>query len=221
MIPLQDESRRPYRFPVATLSIIALNVVVFILEWINGDAFVLQFALVPNEIVHGQNLYTLLTSMFLHGGFLHIAGNMLYLWVFGPTLEDILGPLLFATFYLLCGLLANAAQIAIDPTSTVPSLGASGAIAGVLGGFIIEFPNHQIKSLAPFGRVLISTRIPAILLLGFWFLLQFFSGVGEMTTQSLGGEGIAFFAHVGGFVTGMILVRVFVALGFHESYQGL
>lgn len=221
MIPLQDESRRSYRFPVATISIIALNVVVFILEMLNGDAFVLEFALVPNEIVHGQNLITLLTSMFLHGGFLHIAGNMLYLWVFGPTLEDILGPLLFTIFYLICGLLANVAQIAIDPSSTVPSLGASGAIAGVLGGFIIEFPNHQIKSLAPFGRVLISTRIPAILLLGFWFLLQFFSGVGEITTQSLGSEGVAFFAHVGGFVAGMILVKIFAAFGFQKSSFGL
>ncbi len=221
MIPLQDESRRSYRFPVATLSIIALNVVVFILEMLNGDAFVLQFALVPNEIVHGQNLFTLLPSMFLHSGFLHIAGNMLYLWVFGPTLEDILGPLPFTIFYLICGLLANVAQIAIDPTSTVPSLGASGAIAGVLGGFIIEFPNHQIKSLAPFGRVLISTRIPAILLLGFWFLLQFFSGVGEITTQSLGSEGVAFFAHIGGFVAGMILVKIFAAFGFQNSPFGL
>jgi membrane associated rhomboid family serine protease len=220
MIPLQDESRRSYRFPVATLSIIALNVVAFILEMLNGDAFVLQFALVPNEIVHGQNLFTLLTSMFLHSGFLHIASNMLYLWVFGPTLEDILGPLRFTIFYLICGLLANVAQIAIDPSSTVPSLGASGAIAGVLGGFIVEFPNHQIKSLAPFGQVLISTRIPAILLLGFWFLLQFFSGVGEITTQSLGSEGVAFFAHVGGFIAGMILVKVFAALGFQESPFG-
>lgn len=119
----------------------------------------------------------------LDGGFLHIAGNMLYLWVFGPTLEDVLGPLYFTIFYLSGGLLANAAQIAIDPASTVPTLGASGAIAGVLGGFIIEFPNHQIKSLAPLGRVLISTRIPAILLLGFWFLLQFFNGVGEIKVR--------------------------------------
>jgi membrane associated rhomboid family serine protease len=213
MIPLQDESRRSYRFPLATLSIIALNVVVFILEWVNGDPFVARFALVPNDITHGQNLYTLVTSMFLHAGFLHIAGNMLYLWVFGPTLEDILGPLRFTIFYLICGLLANVAQIAIDPASTVPSLGASGAIAGVLGGFIIEFPNHQIKSLAPFGRVLISTRIPAILLLGFWFLLQFFSGVGEITTQSLGSEGVAFFAHIGGFVAGMVFAGLFIGFG--------
>lgn len=213
MIPLQDDSRHPYRFPIATVGIIALNVVVFILELLLGDSFINQFAMVPRDIVHGQHLYTLLTSMFLHAGFLHIAGNMLYLFVFGPNLEDVMGTLPFTIFYLICGLIANAAQIAIDPTSTVLSLGASGAIAGVLGGFIVEFPNHQIKALAPLGRVLVTTRIPAIVLLGGWFLLQFFNGVGEITSQSVGGEGVAFFAHIGGFIAGMLLVRVFTGFG--------
>lgn len=213
MLPLNDESRRPYHFPVATIGIIVLNVIVFILELLYGDTFITQFSLVPADIVQGHNLYTLVTSMFLHAGFLHIAGNMLYLWVFGPNLEDVMGALPFTIFYLICGLVANAAQIAIDPTSTVLSLGASGAIAGVLGGFIIEFPNDQIKSLAPFGRLLISTRIPAILLLGFWFLLQFFNGVGEISGQSVGSSDVAFFAHIGGFIAGIILVKFFVALG--------
>src|SRR5262249_49647207 len=149
---------------------------------------------VPNDIVHGQNLYTLFTSMVLHAGFLHIAGNMLYLWVFGPNLEDVMGPIPYTIFYLICGLVANFAQIAIDPTSTIPSLGASGAIAGVLGGFIIEFPNDQITTLAPIGWLFLRTRLSAIILLGFWFLLQFFSGIGEITTHSIDQGGTAFFA---------------------------
>ena len=176
-----------------------------------GDSFINQFALVSNDIVHGQNLYTLVTSMFLHAGFLHIAGNMLYLWVFGPNLEDVMGPLPYTIFYFVCGLIANVAQIAMDPTSTVVSLGASGAIAGILGGFIIEFPADQIKSLVPLGPILFSTRVPSILLLGVWFLLQFFSGVGEVTTQSVDSGGVAFFAHIGGFIAGMLLVKLFVA----------
>lgn len=209
MIPLRDDSRHPYNFPVATIGIIALNVVIFIFELLFGNSFINQFALVSSDIVHGQNLYTLVTSMFLHAGFLHIAGNMLYLWVFGPNLEDVMGALPFTIFYFVCGLIANAAQIAIDPTSAVVSLGASGAIAGVLGGFIIEFPADQIKSLVPLGRVLFGTRIPSIFLLGAWFLLQFFSGVGEVTTQSVDSGGVAFFAHICGFVAGMVLVKLF------------
>jgi membrane associated rhomboid family serine protease len=213
MIPLQDDSRRPRNFPVATVGIIVLNVVVFILELISGDPFITQFSMVPNDIIHGQNLYTLVSSMFLHAGFLHIAGNMLYLWVFGPNLEDVMGPIPFTIFYFICGLIANAAQIAIDPSSTIPSLGASGAIAGVLGGFILEFPNDQITTLAPIGRAVFRTRLSAIVLLGVWFLLQFFSGVGEITTQTLDQGGTAFFAHIGGFIAGLVLVKLFVALG--------
>lgn len=217
MVPLKDESRSPSRFPVATVGLIGLNVVVFLLELTLGDPFINRFALIPNDIAHGQNLYTLFTSMFLHASWLHIGGNMLYLWVFGPNLEDVMGALPYTIFYLVCGLVANVAQIAIDPTSTVISLGASGAIAGVLGGFILEFPNDQIKSLAPLGRLLFTTRIPAIVLLGFWFVLQLVSGVGEVTSQSVDSSGVAFFAHVGGFVAGMVLVKVFVALGPREQ----
>lgn len=212
MVPLQDESRRPYSFPIATVSLIALNVVVFILELVYGDPFILKFSLVPNDIMHGQNLYTLMSSMFLHASFLHIAGNMLYLFVFGPNLEDVMGSVPYTIFYLLCGLAANLAEIAMDPTSTVIGLGASGAIAGVLGGFIVEFPNHQIKSLAPLGRLLVTARIPAIVLLGGWFLLQFVSGVGEITTATQGASGVAYAAHIGGFIAGVVLDKVYFAL---------
>lgn len=210
MIPLTDETRHPLSFSVATYGIIGLNVVVFVLEWLFGDPFINQFALVPNDIVHGQNLMTLFTSMFLHDGLLHIGGNMLFLWVFGPNLEDVMGPLRFTTFYFVCGLIANAAQIAIDPTSTIPSLGASGAIAGVLGGFILEFPHDEIRTLVSIGIVFLRTRLSAIILLGMWFVLQFISGVGEVSSQAVGTGGVAFFAHLGGFVAGMILVKFFV-----------
>ncbi len=210
MIPLTDESRRPLSFPVATYGIILLNVIVFVLEWLGGDAFVNQFALVPNDIVQGHNLYTLFTSMFLHGSLLHVAGNMLYLWIFGPNLEDVMGPLRFTVFYLICGLIANVAQIAIDPTSTVPSLGASGAIAGVLGGFILEFPHDEIRTLVPIGIAFFRTRLSALVLLGLWFLLQLVSGVGEVTSQSLDSGGVAFFAHIGGFISGIVLVKLFI-----------
>ncbi len=217
MLPLRDETRHSYNFPVATISIIGLNVVVFILEILFGDSFVNLYSLVPSNIVNGRDLYTLVTSMFLHAGLLHIAGNMIYLWVFGPDLEGVLGARPFAIFYFVCGLIANVAQIAIDPTSTIPSLGASGAIAGVLGGFIIEFPTDQIKSLVPLGPVLFSTRIPAILLLGGWFALQLLDGVGQVASQAQDGGGVAFFAHIGGFIAGMVLVKVFLA--FSPSRQ--
>jgi membrane associated rhomboid family serine protease len=210
MVPLTDESRHPLNFPVATYGIIGLNVVMFLLEWLFGDSFINQFALVPNDIVHGQNLITLLTSMFMHEGLLHIGGNMLYLWIFGPNLEDVMGPLRFTIFYLVCGFIASAAQIAIDPTSTIPSLGASGAIAGVLGGFILEFPHDEIRTLVPIGNMFVRTRLSAVILLGFWFLLQLVSGVGEVSSQAVGTGGVAFFAHVGGFVAGMVLVKLFV-----------
>lgn len=210
MIPLTDESRHPLRFPVATYGIIGLNVIVFLLEWIFGDPFITQFALVPYDTVHGQNLITLFTSMFLHEGLLHIGGNMLYLWIFGPNLEDVMGSMRFTIFYLVCGLIANVAQIAIDPTSTALSLGASGAIAGVLGGFIVEFPHDEIRTLVPLGIAFFRTRLSAVFLLGVWFLLQLISGVGEVSTQSVGGGGVAFFAHVGGFIAGMVLVKLFV-----------
>ncbi len=209
MFPLRDDTRHPLRFPAATYTIIGLNVIVFLLEWLYGDPFIAQFALVPANIVQGQGLITLFTSMFMHEGFLHIAGNMLYLWVFGPNLEDVMGPILFTLFYLICGLVASAAQIAVDPTSTIPNLGASGAIAGVLGGFILEFPHDEIRTLTLLGWGLFTTRLSAIVLLGFWFVLQFVSGIGEVTSQAQGTGGVAFFAHVGGFIAGLVLVKLF------------
>jgi rhomboid family protein len=211
MIPLADDTRHPRASPIATYALIGLNVFVFLfLELPFGDRFVEQWALVPDNILHGQALLTLLTAMFLHAGFVHILGNLLYLWVFGPNLEDLMGRVPFTIFYLLCGLAANALQIAMDPTSTVPNLGASGAIAGVLGGFILEFPGDEIRVVGWSTNYTVGYgRWPAMLFIGFWFALQLFSGVGEVTSHAVGEGGVAFFAHVGGFVAGLALVKLF------------
>jgi membrane associated rhomboid family serine protease len=208
ILPEKDVSRPLSAFPVALVTIIALNVVVFIAELVLGDPFVARYSLVPAQVVRGQHLETLFTSMFLHSGFLHIGGNMLFLWVFGDELEaNYLGSLRFPLFYLLCGLAADALQIAVNPASTVPNLGASGAIAGVMAGFLVVFPRDQIQSLI-LGIVGIwPTRITAAVFIGVWFLIQLASGVGSITAIDQG--GVAYFAHVGGFVAGALLVRPF------------
>ena len=140
MIPLGDATRRPINFPIATLAIIAANAIVFILELGGGDAFINHWSLVPAHITAGQDWITILTSMFMHAGWEHILGNMLFFWVFGPEIEDVMGALPFLVFYLLGGLVATLAQVLIDPTSTIPNLGASGAIAAVMGAFLITYP---------------------------------------------------------------------------------
>ncbi len=209
MLPLADESRRPTHLPIATYLIIGLNILVFILEFLGGDQFTLQYAMIPNNVTHGVALITLFTAMFLHAGFEHIFGNMIYLWVFGPNLEDVMGSIPYTIFYLICGLAANAAQILADPTSMVPNLGASGAIAGVLGGFILEFPNDAIRTVGFVGGAY-ATRVSALVLIGFWFVLQLFSEIGSVTSaQAGGGGGVAFLAHIGGFIVGLVLVKLF------------
>jgi len=144
MIPIANDTRR-VQFPTVTYLLIALNVVMFIIQLIGGDEFTLRYALVPANIVHGQALITILTSMFMHAGFVHIIGNMVYLWVFGPALEDVMGSIPFAIFCLICGVAATVLQILVDTSSQVPNLGASGAIAGVLGGYIVLFPREEGK----------------------------------------------------------------------------
>jgi membrane associated rhomboid family serine protease len=208
VIPQRDVSRSLSATPVAVASIIALNVVVFIIELIRGEAFVERYSLKPNEIVHGNQLETLFTSMFMHASLIHIGGNMLFLWVFGSVLEaDYLGSVRFASFYLLCGLCAEALQIAVDPHSTVPNLGASGAIAGVMAGFLVIFPNDQIQSLVIFGFFFRHVRIMAVIFIGIWFLIQLVSGVGSIA--GVRDDGVAYFAHVGGFIGGLLLIKPF------------
>jgi membrane associated rhomboid family serine protease len=207
MIPLGDADRRPVNLPVMTLLLIVINFIVFFLELAGGDAFVARWAMVPAHITAGTDWITLLTAMFLHGGWGHILGNMVFLWAFGPEVEDAMGPVRYLAFYLLGGLIANLAQIAIAPTSTDLNLGASGAIAAVMGAFIITFPRDRIKAVLIIGIFVRVTLIPAVLLIGVWFLLQVFSQLGSAATAQ--GGGVAFMAHIGGFIFGAITGRWF------------
>ena len=207
LIPLSDASRRPNRVPVVTASIIAVNVFVFLLELTGGDAFVTKWALVPADIVAGQHLVTILTSMFMHASWSHIIGNMVFLWAFGPEIEDLMDRPRYLVFYLLGGLAATAAQVALGPTSTVPNLGASGAIAAVMGAFIVTYPRDKIRSLLVIFVFVRMTYIPAALLIGVWFLMQFVS-LGSVAAQAPSG-GVSYAAHVGGFIFGAVTARLF------------
>ncbi|HTS76502.1 MAG TPA: rhomboid family intramembrane serine protease [Bryobacteraceae bacterium] len=209
MIPLSDASRRPSAFPGVTVAIIVANAVVFMLELAGGDAFVTRWSAVPADIVAGRHWMTLLTAMFMHAGWLHIIGNMVFFWAFGPEIESAMGPVRYLAFYLLSGLAAFLAQIAMMPHSTVPNLGASGAIAGVMGAFIITYPRDRIKTVLLIGWFVTVTLIPAALLIGLWFLIQLFSGVGASANVNGNQEGVAYMAHVGGFVFGAVTGRLF------------
>lgn len=200
MIPLSDASRRPVHFPAMTLAIILANVFMFYLELANGAAFVRQWALVPAKITDQRDLITLLTAMFLHAGWLHILGNMLFLWVFGPAVEDVMGAGRYLVFYLLGGLVASVAQILVDPNSTIPNLGASGAVAAVMGAFLVNFPGDRIRTVLILGIFIQITTLPAILLIGIWFILQLVSQLAVL--GGTGGAGVAFMAHIGGFIYG-------------------
>jgi len=208
VIPLSDASRRPIRMPVVTASIIAVNVAVFLLELIGGDAFVTKWSLVPADIVAGRHLLTILTSMFMHGSVSHILGNMVFFWAFGPELEDLMGGRKYLVYYLLGGLAATAAQVAADPTSTVPNLGASGAIAAVMGGFIVTYPRDRIRSLLVIFIFVRMAYIPAALLIGVWFLTQLVN-LGAVVQHPQPGGGVAYAAHVGGFIFGAVTARLF------------
>jgi len=206
LIPLADASRRPAHFPVITICIILTNLFVFVLELTGGDAFVLKWSAIPANIIAGHQWITILTAMFLHGSWSHIIGNMIFLWAFGPEIEDAMNPLRYLTFYLGGGLVAMLAQIAVSPNSTVPNLGASGAIAAVMGAFLVTYPRDQIRALLFFFVFVRITFIPAALLIGFWFLTQLFN-VGSVAAVQTG--GVAYVAHVGGFVFGAVTARLF------------
>jgi len=207
MVPLRDASREPSRYPIVTTSIIIVNVVVFLLELMGGEAFVKQWALVPADISAGHHLITIITAMFMHGGWMHIIGNMIFLWAFGPEVEDAMGPLRYLVFYLLGGTVAFLAQVVAMPHSTVPNLGASGAIAGVMGAFLVTYPADQIRTLVFFGIFFRTTFIPAALLIGVWFIIQLFNQVGSVADVQ--GGGVAYVAHVGGGIFGAIMARPF------------
>ena len=206
MIPLGDADRRPVSLPVITAVIIAINAIMFVLELAKGEAFIIRWSFVPSEISSGQNYITLLTAMFMHGGWLHIVGNMVYLWAFGPEIEEMMGKIFYPIFYLLGGLVASLAQVLIDPHSSMPNLGASGAIAAVMGAFLISFPTDRIRTLLIIGFFVTVSFIPAVFLVGFWFIIQLFSEVGALVGRKAG--GIAYMAHIGGFIFGMASARL-------------
>jgi membrane associated rhomboid family serine protease len=207
MIPLWDETRRPSRFPVVTAAIIALNALAFIVELNSSDAFVGQWLVVPADIASGRHLITLLSAMFLHASWSHIIGNMVFLWAFGPGIEDAMGPGRYAAFYLVGGVAAMLAQVAAVPASTIPALGASGAIAAVMGAFLVTYPRDRIRTLLFFGWFVRIAFVPAIFLIGFWFLTQLLS-LGAVADVQTG--GVAYLAHVGGVVFGAATARLFV-----------
>ena len=218
MIPLRDENP-PRRTPVVTYLFIAMNVLVFAWQVTTPERVQTGYMMVPAEITHNvdvvsrslgpslQPLYlTMFTAMFMHGGFMHIAGNMLYLWIFGDNVEDMLGHGMYLIFYLACGVAASAAHILFAVNSTVPTLGASGAVAGVLGAYLVTHPRASVLSILILGFFWQTIWLPAWLVLGGWFLLQIFGQFGTWASAAQGGGGVAYMAHIGGFVAGMFLL---------------
>jgi membrane associated rhomboid family serine protease len=204
IIPISDASRRPSRTPVVTILIIVINGFVFVLELMGREAFVTRWAVVPADIIDGHGWITTLTAMFMHGSWSHIIGNMVFLWAFGPEIEDAMHPLRYLLFYVVGGLLAMLAQVSASPHSTVPILGASGAIAAVMGAFLVTYPRDRIESVLFFGWFARITFIPAALLIGLWFVIQLFSAgaVADVNTS-----GVAYLAHIGGVIFGAVAAR--------------
>lgn len=202
MFPVGDDNTGRRLQPVVMYMLVAANVLFFFVELAGGDSFIEAWAFVPARFMAAPaaDLVTIFSSMFMHGGWLHLGGNMLYLWIFGDNVEDRFGHLRFLLFYLLCGVAATFAQLAFSLGSDIPQLGASGAIAGVLGAYVLLFPQRRITVMAGYGI----TQMPALFVIGFWFVLQLFSGIGSIGAAADTG-GIAFMAHVGGFVAGYIL----------------
>src|SRR5690606_4299143 len=207
MIPIRDQIPTK-RVPLVTYALIAVNVLVFLLEWLAGsgqEALVYEFALIPAEVTAGLDVgdvRDIFTSMFMHAGLAHLLGNMLYLWIFGDNVEDSMGGLKYLFFYLIGGVVASLTHILTNPNSQLPTVGASGAIAAVLGAYLILYPQSRVLTIIPFGFFIRMTMVPAIVLLGYWFVLQFFSGLLSVgATEDVG--GVAFWAHVGGFVAGV------------------
>jgi rhomboid family protein len=206
VFPIGDDDSSRRTVPIVTYALIALNVLFFFVEQSGGEAFVKTWAFVPSRFVAdpARDLPTLFTSMFMHAGWLHLGGNMLYLWIFGDNVEDRFGHAKFIVFYLLCGLAATFAQLAFSLGSHVPNLGASGAIAGVLGAYILMFPQGSVRVLQ--GQRVV--QVPALIVIGLWIALQLFSGFGSVASSAQSG-GVAYMAHIGGFLAGVMLTFVF------------
>jgi membrane associated rhomboid family serine protease len=207
LIPLGDASRPPARFALITVAIILLNAYVFLKELTFGNAYVWHWSVIPIRIVSGHHWITLLTSMFMHASWMHIIGNMIYLWAFGREIERAMGGLRFLVFYLTGGVVAMMSQIIGDPFANVPCLGASGAIAAVMGAFLITFPRDRIRTIIIFFIFIRVAFIPAAVLIGYWFLIQVLN-VGAVAQVRTG--GVAYLAHIGGFLFGVATARFFV-----------
>jgi membrane associated rhomboid family serine protease len=212
VIPIGDENAGTIIKPYVNWAIIGICVAVFgyqlFLPPAQLEAFFFQFGAVPAEIAQFRDLYTLLTSMFLHGGWAHIIGNMVFLFVFGDNIEDAMGHLSYLLFYLLCGILAALAQVLLNTSSEIPMIGASGAISGVMGAYVVLFPHGRVRALVFFGYFGQVVLVPAWVMIGLWFALQLFSGFVSLGAAGDAG-GVAFWAHVGGFVAGALLVWLF------------
>jgi len=210
MLPLGDDNSGRTRAPLVTYAFVALNAIVFLVELSRGQPFIEQWAFVPRRFLAnpGGDAITILTSMFMHGGWAHLLGNMPYLWIFVDNVEDRFGPGTFLVFYLVCGVAATFAQMAFSLTSSIPNLGASGAIAGVLGAYLLLFPGRRVNVLMGRGVV----PMPALIVIGFWIVLQFVSGIGSIANTAEAG-GVAYMAHIGGFIAGVVLAAVLRVMG--------
>lgn len=221
MIPIRDQIPTR-RVPVVNYLLIVANVIVFILMWLAGsdqEAMVWQFALIPSQVTAGLDMGDItrvFTSMFMHGGIAHIAGNMLYLWIFGDNVEDAMGHGKYLLFYLFGGVIASLAHILTNPGSQIPTVGASGAIAAVLGAYLVLYPQSRVQTIIPLGYFMRITLLPASIVLGLWFVLQLFSGFLSLGGPDVG--GVAFWAHIGGFVTGVVLAKL-LANRRHPEYM--
>jgi rhomboid family protein len=202
LFPIGDDNSSRRAVPVVTYGLIALNVLVFFMEMSQGEPFIRQWSVVPRQLVANpvEEIPTIFTSMFMHAGWMHLLGNMLFLWIFGDNVEDRLGRAKYLAFYLVCGIVATLAQVAVSSESGIPNLGASGAISGVLGAYLILFPQGRVRVLMRGGTV----AMPAVVVIGLWIVLQLVSGIGSITQSSQIG-GVAYMAHIGGFVAGMAL----------------
>jgi membrane associated rhomboid family serine protease len=206
MMPIGDDNTMRKTVPVVTYALILLNVLVYFFEVMGGEAFIMKWAFVPSRFLANPiaEIPTLFTSMFMHGGLGHLGGNMLYLWIFGDNVEDRFGKLKYLIFYIVCGMAATFSQLFFSAASQLPNVGASGAIAGILGAYILMWPQGKVNILV--GQSV--TQMPALIVIGFWFLLQFMSGVGSAASTTEEG-GVAYFSHIGGFVAGLIIAFIF------------
>ncbi len=223
MFPIGDTDVRPRSTAHVTIALVVINTIIFIYESTLSqpalDSLFNQYAVIPTNILAGNHLYTLFTNMFLHGGWMHLIGNMLFLWVFGDNVEAVLGHIGYLIFYLIGGIVASISHVIMNATSTLPSLGASGAIAAVLGAYIIMFPRSQVRVLIFYGIGAGITRVAAILFLGIWAVTQLFNGVASLGVPTSQTSGVAVWAHVGGFILGFIVGLMFRGRAQNLQYR--